>query len=142
MRMSSHHDQAGCSPRQATYFFCFAKRSRQEKATPTTAPRCAGFPRCQHLKRGAAKLAPLRYAQTDAAPDPFQVLATWRRRRGSTSKATATATATAMAMAMAGRHIRAICPFRLTLKGMAAKPNITFGCVHYVGLAAQPTNYY
>jgi hypothetical protein len=45
------------------------------------------------LKRGAAKLAALRYAQTDAAPDPFQALATWRRRRASTSKTTATATA-------------------------------------------------
>ena len=27
------HDQAGSSPRRATYFFCFAKKSRQKKAT-------------------------------------------------------------------------------------------------------------
>jgi hypothetical protein len=36
------------------------------------APRCAGSPCRRRLKRGAAKLAPLRYTQTDAAPYPLQ----------------------------------------------------------------------
>jgi hypothetical protein len=74
--------QAGCSPRRASPFFCFAKIRNQEKATPTVAPRCAGSPRRRALKRGAPELAPLRCAQTDAAPDPLQGPAARRHRRG------------------------------------------------------------
>src|SRR5579875_3247795 len=48
----------------------FAKRSNQEKATPEIAPRCAGSPCRRCPERGAAKLATLRFAQTDAAPFP------------------------------------------------------------------------
>jgi hypothetical protein len=74
--------QAGCSPRRASPFFFFAKRRNQEKATPGMPPRCAGFPCRRALKRGAAKLAALRYAQTDAAPDPLQGPAPRRHTRG------------------------------------------------------------
>jgi len=35
--MSLHHDQAGGSPRQATYFFCFAKEIGK-KGDPMIAP--------------------------------------------------------------------------------------------------------
>ena len=82
IRLHCRHDQAGCSPRRATYFFCFAKRSRQEKATPTVPPRCAGFPCRRYPERGAAKLATLRCAQTDAAPYPLRVPLTRRAQRG------------------------------------------------------------
>src|SRR6476619_7120524 len=71
------------------------------------APRCAGSPCRRRLKRGAAKLATLRCAQTDAAPYPLQAPPSRRAQRDfpatskttATSKATATATATATAAA-------------------------------------------
>ncbi|SMP60128.1 hypothetical protein SAMN06295970_106226, partial [Noviherbaspirillum suwonense] len=57
------------SARQPTYFSCFAKRSRQEKATPMMAPRCAGCTRRQHRNREASET---RFAQTaDASLSDF-----------------------------------------------------------------------
>ena len=45
------------------------------------APRCAGFPCQRHPERGAAKLATLRCAQTDAAPYPLRAPLTRRAQR-------------------------------------------------------------
>jgi hypothetical protein len=60
-RKSLQFGQAGSSPRRATYFFCFAKRSRQEKATPTVPPPLRGGSRAASTEIGkAAKLASLR----------------------------------------------------------------------------------
>ena len=57
------------SARQPTYFSCFAKRSRQEKATPEMPPRCAGCPRRWHRNREASET---RFAQTaDASLSDF-----------------------------------------------------------------------
>ncbi|WP_234484404.1 hypothetical protein, partial [Noviherbaspirillum pedocola] len=78
---------------------CFAKRSNQEKATPEIAPRCAGSPCRRCPERGAAKLATLRFAQTDAAPFPAPGIAVTAQSTG--LKATATATTTAKAKAKA-----------------------------------------
>ena len=69
IRMSSHHDQAGSSPRRATLFFASPKK-RGKKGDPMIAPRCAGCPCQRYPERGAAELAPLRSTQTDAAPFP------------------------------------------------------------------------
>src|SRR5205085_8576397 len=63
------HDQAGCSPRRATYFFCFAKKSRQKKAIPVIAPRCRGGPEPATPVAGRGQT---RSTQTDAAPYPLQ----------------------------------------------------------------------
>jgi len=62
-------DLAGSRPGSRPTSFG-AKRSRQEKAPPEIAPRCAGSPCRRRPERGAAKLATLRFAQTDAAPFP------------------------------------------------------------------------
>jgi hypothetical protein len=61
--------------------FCFAKKEAK-KATPMIAPRCAGCPCRRCLKRGAAELATLRFAQTDAAPCPLQASTARRAQRG------------------------------------------------------------
>lgn len=96
-RLHCRHDQAGNSPRQATLFFASPKK-RGKKGDPVIAPRCAGSPCRRRLKRGAAKLAPLRSTQTDAAPYPLQASPSRRAQRDftatATSKTTATATAT------------------------------------------------
>src|SRR3954469_16425942 len=92
-------DQAGCPSRRPGHFSCFAKRSNQEKATPTMAPRYAGCTRRQYRKREASET---RFAQTadaslsvsgtgDVSPSNGEFKAT------ATSQATATATSQATA---------------------------------------------
>src|SRR5207244_5083627 len=73
--VTQHHctivmTRPGIRPGGRPTFFASPKKDRQKKATPTVPPRCAGFPRRWYPERGAAKLATLRFAQTDAAPFP------------------------------------------------------------------------
>jgi len=50
------HHPAGMSPRQATYFLCFAKESRQRKATPAPQPLLRRGPlRCSEPGAGGAE---------------------------------------------------------------------------------------
>jgi hypothetical protein len=72
----------GVRPGGRPTFFASPKKDRQKKATPMIAPRCAGSPCRRRLKRGAAKLATLRCAQTDAAPYPLQASPSRRAQRG------------------------------------------------------------
>src|SRR6478752_5483595 len=94
--------------RQPGHFFCFAKRSNQEKATPKMAPRYAGSPRRWHRNREASELAALRQR---TLLYPISAPATWRHQRGFTatatanSKATATATATVAARSYKQRQL-------------------------------------
>ena len=83
--------------RQPGHFFCFAKRSNQEKATPEMAPRYAGSPRRWHRNREASELASLRQR---TLLYPISAPATWRHQRGFTATATATATVAARATAL------------------------------------------
>jgi hypothetical protein len=59
---------AGCGP-AATHFSCFAKKSKQKKATTRLAP--FGGARLCITKNG--KWAKTRYAQTTPISDPFSV---------------------------------------------------------------------
>jgi hypothetical protein len=61
----------------------------------------------RRLKRGAAKLAPLRCAQTDAAPYPLQASPSRRDQRDLKAKATAKAKAKATAKAKAKAKAKA-----------------------------------
>jgi hypothetical protein len=85
--VTQHHctvvmTRPGVRPGGRPTFFASPKKDRQKKATPMIAPRCAGSPCRRRLKRGAAKLATLRCAQTDAAPYPLQASPSRRAQRG------------------------------------------------------------
>src|SRR5215211_637912 len=103
----------GVRPGGRPTFFASPKKDRQKKATPMIAPRCAGSPCRRWLKRGAAKLAPLRCTQTDAAPYPLQPSPSRRAQRGpekqpQRQRPTATATTTATASAAAATALEAL----------------------------------
>jgi hypothetical protein len=84
---------AGYSSRRPTYFSCFAKQSRQKKATPMMAVRAAhGLHTPPAPKSGSVGT---RYAQTADASDPISALAACRHRRGITAESKATSKATA-----------------------------------------------
>ena len=101
------------SARRPTFFSCFAKQSRQKKATPMMAVRAAhGLHTPPAPKSGSVGT---RCAQTADASDPISALAACRHRRGFTaeSKAASTATATATATAtVATRNVKGNCNCR------------------------------
>src|SRR6478672_3120567 len=69
MRLHCRGDKPGIRPGGRVTFFASPKKVTK-KGDPVIAPRCAGSPCQRYPERGAAKLAPLRCAQTDAAPFP------------------------------------------------------------------------
>jgi hypothetical protein len=59
------------SPRRATYLFCFAKISRQQKATADLPFGCLRFASAQFVPRKKWEMNETRCAQTTFISDPF-----------------------------------------------------------------------